>query len=589
MNMEIQRLFDLPRYQLENYPQERCIVTGVGRDAMVHSTQELINAAEKISIGLTRAGIRTGDMVAISSGNRSEWCILDQAVLQLGAVLVPVYPTCCDEDFAFILEHSGAKLCFTGGITITEKAQRAIQLCQKPIKQFSFDQQEELPNWQTLSVDGTAEETATLAEQMKAVKGSDLATLIYTSGTTGKPKGVMLTHDNILSNVIYSEPRLPVDQHAAAISFLPLSHSFERMIMYLYLRTGVSINFKEDLENIGDAIREIKPTVFTAVPRLLEKIFDKIMLKGAELTGFKHKLFHWAVDLGLNYEVGGKGPFYNAKLALANKLIFSKWREALGGRVEVIASGSAALQPRLARIFNAARIPIMEGYGLTETSPVVTVNCVENNGLRFGTVGRPIDRCEVRIAEDGEILVKGPNVMQGYYKAPEKTKEVIDADGWFHTGDIGEVDSDGFLKITDRKKEIFKTSGGKYIAPQLIENRLKESPFIEQVLVLGENRKFASALIVPNFEYIKEFCKQEGITYSGKELIINHPLIRKKIQEDIDTCNATLGNWETIKRFVVLDREWSIERSELTPTMKLRRKTIIANAAEHVSRIYGES
>ena len=584
--MEIQRLFDLTRYQLEHHPQDRCIVTGVGKDALVHSTQELVNEAEKLSIGLMREGIGPGDMVAISSGNRSEWCLIDQAVLQLGAVLVPIYPTCCDEDFAYVLEHSGAKLCFTGDKAITQKAQRALKTCAKPIKHFAFDPFEGAFNWQELSIEGSAEEKAKLADHMDAVKGSDLATLIYTSGTTGKPKGVMLTHDNILSNVLCSEPRLPVDKNAVAISFLPLSHSFERMIMYLYLRTGVTINFKEDLEGIGDAIREIKPTMFTAVPRLLEKIFDRIMLKGTELSGLKRKLFFWAVDLGLRYEVTGKGPFYAIQLALANKLIFSKWREALGGRVEVIASGSAALQPRLARIFNAARIPIMEGYGLTETSPVVSVNHQKKNGLRFGTVGRTIDRCEVQIAEDGEILVKGPNVMQGYYKEEQKTKEVIDPDGWFHTGDIGEVDQDGFLKITDRKKEIFKTSGGKYIAPQLIENKLKESPFIEQVLVLGENRKFASALIVPNFEYVKEYCKSEGIAYPEQGSVGDHAAIRQKIQEDIDACNATLGNWETIKRFAVLDREWSIEKSELTPTMKLRRKHIITNASEHIDRMY---
>ena len=587
--MELNRLFDLPRYQLQQYPQKRAVVTGLGEGAMVHSTQELIDSAERLSVGLMRLGIGPGDMVAISSGNRSEWCLIDQAILQLGAVVVPIYPTCSDEDFTYVLDHSGSKACFTGMREIGEKAKRAIANCQASVTHFSFDPLEGATDWDDLMVDPSDEERTKLGELMNAVEKDQLATLIYTSGTTGKPKGVMLTHGNILSNIMNSEPRLPVNHTATAISFLPLSHSFERMIMYLYLRTGVTINFKEDLEEIGEAIREIKPTVFTAVPRLLEKIFDKIMLKGTELTGIKRKLFFWAVDLGLDYDVEGKGFFYNMQLKLANKLIFSKWREALGGRVEVIASGSAALQPRLAKIFTAAQIPIMEGYGLTETSPVISVNCEYHQGVRFGTVGKPIDECEVIIANDGEILVKGPNVMKGYYNDPEKTAEVFDDHGWFHTGDIGEIDEDGFLKITDRKKEIFKTSGGKYIAPQVIENRLKKSPFIEQVMVIGEAEKFPAALIVPNFEYLKDYCAKEKIDYQGDEYIVQDPRIRKQIQEDVDDCNVTLGSWEKVKRFVILAKEWTIEGNELTPTLKLKRKNILQGAQEHVDRIYGDT
>lgn len=586
--MEITRLFDLPRYQLKQYPQEVCIATGTGKDRRVHSTHELIHDAERFSVGLMRLGITPGDKVAISSGNRSEWCIADQAILQLGAIVVPIYPTCSNEDFDYVLEHSESKVCFTGDRAIGRKAAEVLKSSGRPIKHYSFDQLDGTESWRSLLVDPTQEEKDKLASYMDAVKTNDLATLIYTSGTTGRPKGVMLTHSNLLTNVLCSEERLPVDHNATSISFLPLSHVFERMLMYLYIRTGVSINFKEDLEEIGEAIREIKPSVFTAVPRLLEKIFDKIMLKGSELTGIKKKLFFWAVDLGLKYEVHGKSPWYKMQLALANKLIFSKWREALGGRVEAIASGSAALQPRLARIFNAAKIPVLEGYGLTETSPVVSVNEVKNDGMRFGSVGRVLKDVSVKIADDGEILVKGPNVMIGYYKDEERTKEVLDADGWFHTGDIGELDSEGFLRITDRKKEIFKTSGGKYIAPQAIENKFKESLFIEQIMVVGENQKFPSALIVPNFEYLKDYCKDKGIPYVDRESVIEHVEVRKQIQKEVDECNEDLGSWERIKRFVILPKEWSIDAKELTPTLKLRRKNILANSKEHLNRIYGE-
>ncbi|MCB0812620.1 MAG: long-chain fatty acid--CoA ligase, partial [Flavobacteriales bacterium] len=383
-----------------------------------------------------------------------------------------------------------------------------------------------------------------------------------------------------------SMTRFPVDANARCISFLPLSHIYERMLMYLYLYAGVSIHFQESLDDLGDRIREVEPDVFTAVPRLLEKIYDRIVGKGEELTGIKRKLFFWALDLGHRYETHGRSPWYDLQLKLARKLIFSKWQAALGGKVRIVASGSAALQPRLARVFTAAGIPVMEGYGLTETSPVVSVNDLRQDNFRIGTVGRPIPGVQVRIAEDGEILIKGPNVMQGYYKRPELTAEVMDTEGWFHTGDIGEITAEGFLRITDRKKEIFKTSGGKYVAPQVLENKLKMSRFIEQVMVIGENRKFPGALIVPSFAFLKDYCKLKGIPYEGQDQVINEQRIIDRIQREVDAANEGLGQWERVKRFALLPSEWSIDGGELTPTLKLRRKPILNKYAEAVEHIY---
>lgn len=396
------------------------------------------------------------------------------------------------------------------------------------------------------------------------VKRDDLATIIYTSGTTGRPKGVMLSHGNILSNIEGSIERLPVDHEALCISFLPLSHIYERMLMYLYMYAGVSIRFQESMDNLGDAIREVQPHVFTAVPRVLEKVYDRIVGKGEELSGIKRKLFFWALDLGHRYEVHGRSWWYNVQLSVARKLIFSKWQAALGGRVRVVASGSAALQPRLARVFNAAGIPLMEGYGLTESSPVISVNCEKNDGFRFGTTGRPLKNVQVRIAEDGEILAKGPNIMMGYYLEPELTAAALDADGWLHTGDIGVLD-DGFLRITDRKKEMFKTSGGKYIAPQVIENMLKASRFIEQVMVIGENEKFPAALIVPSFAFLKDYCELKGIPYTTSAEIIKDKRIAERIMKSVEQVCTPLGHWEQVKKIALLPTEWSIDGGEMTP------------------------
>ncbi|MBK8498069.1 MAG: long-chain fatty acid--CoA ligase [Flavobacteriales bacterium] len=582
--MPIERLFDIPPYQLAHYPKTDAIATKEGGAWRAYSTQEIIDVSGKLALGLMALDVKPQDKVAICSGNRSEWALVDQAILRIGAVTIPIYPTSSKEDYAYILKHAGVNVCFTSNAEIHAKAAQP----GGPAHLFTFERVEGARHWSEALDLGSADALPQLKAYEQQVKSSDLATIIYTSGTTGKPKGVMLSHRNIISNLESSITRFPVDSQARAISFLPLSHIYERMLMYMYMRTGVSIYFQESLEDLGDRIREVQPDVFTAVPRLLEKIYDKIIAKGEALSGIKRALFFWALDLGLDYDVHGRSWWYNAQLALARRLIFSKWIAALGGRVRVVASGSAALQVRLARVFNAAGVPVMEGYGLTESSPVISVNDLRNDGLRFGTVGRPIPGVEVRIAADGEILAKGPNIMQGYYLEPELTKEAIDAEGWLHTGDIGEITSEGFLRITDRKKEIFKTSGGKYVAPQVLENRLKASRFIEQAMVIGENRKFPAALIVPDFNFLKDYCTLKGIPFESRESIIKDKRIIDRIFEEVQEANAEIGHWEQVKKIALLPAELTIDAGDLTPSLKLKRKPIMAKYDALVEGIYGE-
>ncbi|HRH37510.1 MAG TPA: AMP-dependent synthetase/ligase [Flavobacteriales bacterium] len=580
--MQADRLFDIPAYQLAHFPKSDAITTKESGSWRAYSTQQVLDISEQLALGLIALGVKVGDKVALCSGNRSEWPLVDQAILRIGAITVPIYPTSGKEDYAYILKHAGVSVCFTSNAEIHAKAVESVQHC------FTFDKVEgarHLSEVQAMTNPALAPELRT---RERSVKPSDLATIIYTSGTTGKPKGVMLTHANLISNIESSISRFPVDSKAKAISFLPLSHVYERMLMYLYMRTGVSIYFQESLDDLGDRIREVRPDVFTAVPRLLEKIYDRIIAKGEALTGIKRWLFFWALDLGFRYDVHGKSWWYGVQLRIARKLIFSKWIEALGGNVRVVASGSAALQERLARVFNAAGVPVMEGYGLTESSPVISVNDVRNDGLRFGTVGRPIPGVVVRIAEDGEILAKGPNIMQGYYLEPDLTRDALDSDGWLHTGDIGEITSEGFLRITDRKKEIFKTSGGKYVAPQVLENRLKESRFIEQAMVIGENRKFPAALIVPDFNFLKDYCALKNIPFTTREELVKDKRIVDRIFEDVTKANASIGHWEQVKKIALLTTEFTIDAGDLTPSLKLRRKQIMAKYASVVEGIYGE-
>ncbi|WP_106793172.1 long-chain fatty acid--CoA ligase [Aquimarina sp. Aq78] len=588
---KITRLFDFPHYQLEKFNLDKALITKYNGEWIATSTKEYVEKANQISRGLLRLGVKPNDKIAIiSSNNRTEWNITDIGVLQIGAQDVPIYPTISQEDYEYVLNHSEATYCFVSDEEVFQKVKNIKANVPSLKEVYSYNDISGCKSWnEVLELGKDDSNQSEVEEIMASVKEDDLATLIYTSGTTGRPKGVMLSHKNVVSNSINSSSRFPiVDGETKALSFLPVCHIYERMLMYLYQYRGVSIYFAESLETISDNLKEVRPEVMTAVPRLLEKVYDKIIAKGADLTGIKKKLFFWAVDLGLKYEpYGANGWWYEKKLGLARKLIFSKWQEALGGNLKLIASGSAALQPRLARIFNAAGMGVMEGYGLTETSPVISVNETGNRGMKIGSVGRMIPETEVKIAEDGEILVKGPQVMLGYYKDEEKTKEVL-KNGYFHTGDIGEVDSDGFLRITDRKKEMFKTSGGKYVAPQLIENAMKQSRFIEQIMVIGEGEKMPAAFIQPNFEFLKEWAERKGIQIgdSMQEALSNQSII-DRYQEEVDEHNKKFGKWERVKRFELTSDEWSIDAGHLTPTMKLKRKIIKEKYKDLYTKIYG--
>lgn len=587
----ITRLFDFPYYQQDKYTSIPDALTTKQNGVWIKtSTQEYIAKANAVSRALLKMNVQKNDKIAIiSTNNRTEWNIIDIGVLQTGAQTVPIYPTISEDDYEYILNHSGAIYCFVSDAEILRKINLIRDKIPNVKEVYSFNEIAGCKNWNELLIQGVDTGNQSDVEDRKNnVQSEDLATIIYTSGTTGRPKGVMLSHQNIVSNVLDSASRIPFEAgKSRALSFLPICHIFERMILYLYQYYGVSVYFGESIEKISDNLKEVRPTVITAVPRLLEKVYDKIYAKGTELTGIKKSLFFWAIDLGLRYEPYGENGFwYEFQLKIARKLIFSKWKEGLGGNLDLMVSGSAALQPRLARIFAAAEIPVMEGYGLTETSPVISVNDIRNNGFKVGTVGKVIDNVEVVIAEDGEILCKGPNVMMGYYKDEKLTSEVI-TNGFFHTGDIGVFDDQGFLKITDRKKEMFKTSGGKYIAPQLIENTMKQSRFIEQIMVIGDGQKMPAAFIQPSFEFVKEWANIHGIDVgkSNQEIVSNKKVI-DRIQEEIDVLNEKFGNWEKIKRFELTPDVWSIEGGQLTPTLKLKRKIVMEKYIDLFHKIY---
>ena len=589
MAAEITRLFDFPYFQLENHNLKKAFSTKHNDVWESISTQEYIDKANQLSRGLLNLGIQPNDKIAIiSSNNRTEWNVCDIGILQTGAQNVPIYPTICKEDYEYVLNHSEAIYCFVSDIEVLEKVNK-IKDNTKLKGVFTFDAIAGEKSWKDILELGNDNTNQKEVEQRKnAVKPEDLATLIYTSGTTGKPKGVMLSHQNIVTNVLAAKKRVPLtDGEDIALSFLPICHIFERMILYLYQYCGVSIYFAESIEKLSENAQEIKPNIMTAVPRLYEKIYDKIILKGETLVGIKKILFFWAVNLGLKYKpYRENGWWYEKQLSLARKLIFSKWQAALGGELKCMVSGSAALQPRLTRVFAAANMPIMEGYGLTETSPVVTVNDVRNGGFRPGTVGKVIDDVEIKIAETGEILVKGPNIMMGYYKDEEKSAQVL-KDGYFHTGDKGEFDADGFLKITGRTKEMFKTSGGKYVVPPLLEGELKQSLFIEQVMVIGEGEKMPAALVQLNFDFIKDWIDKKGHKI-GKtnEEIIQSEIVINRVQQEVDKCNTNFGNWEQIKRFELTPNIWTIDDGHLTPTMKMKRPIIKEIYKDLYNKIY---
>lgn len=585
------RLFDFPRYQLEHRPLDLMMSMPNQGNRVSYSTEQFIEAVDRTARGLISMGVQSGEKIAlISHNNRCEWNIMDHAIMSVGGINVPLYPTMTEADYEYILNHSESKYCAVSNQELYDKVLSIKDKIPTLEGVFVFERTGNGRHWSEIAEAGSEDLQAQLEERMAAVKPEDLATIIYTSGTTGTPKGVMLSHNNIVQTVMKSIPRIPpvlMNEPYRVLSFLPVCHIFERMLHYLYMYIGANIYFAESLETIKEDLAESQPTVFTAVPRLLEKFYDGIVAKGRAAGGVKAAIFNWAVGLALQWEPDGQnGGFYEWKLKIARKLVFSKVKTALGlDNIRAVACGSAALAPRLARFFNAAGIPIYEGYGLTETSPVVTVNSdVEPGLMKIGYVGKLIEGVEVKFADDGEILVKGFNVMMGYYKEPEKTAEVMSGE-WFHTGDIGRFD-DGFLKITDRKKEMFKTSGGKYVAPQLLENALKASLFIEQVMVVGDGQRFPGALVVPNADAVEEWCKRKNHAFPGMEGIRNDEVIANRIQEDVNRLMEPFAQWEKVKAIRILPTMFAIENGELTPTLKLKRKPIKEHYQGEIDQLY---
>lgn len=586
--MEIKRLFDLlPNYETSFKPKDDVLAGKVKGEWVKYDIKAYREFANHISYGLLALGIKKGDKIATISNNRPEWNFIDMGIMQAGAIHVPIYPTISEDDYKYILKHAEVKYVFVSGKELLRKIEHILPEIDNIIDLYTISKIDEHKHLDELIEAGKKSKDVELLETIKSeIDENDVASLIYTSGTTGYPKGVMLTHKNILSNVIASDPIFPVDETSKGLSYLPLCHVYERMVNYVLQIKGVSIYYAESMATIVDNIQEVQPHIMTTVPRLLEKVYDKILAKGRKLTGLKKQIFFWAVNLGLRYEYDRPDRMiYNLQLAIANKLVFNKWREALGGNMKSIVSGGAALQPRLASIYNAANIPTVEGYGMTESSPVIAVNTFEKGKRKIGTVGPPLFNVEVKISERGEILVKGPNVMKGYYKQPDLTKEAI-IDGWLHTGDVGILDEDGMLKITGRVKEIFKTSMGKYISPVLLENKIKESPFIDQIMVIGENQKFAAALVVPDFEHFRTWCKIKDIPYTTNSDMIRHKEFRSRIKKELDCFNKQFGDTEQIKKFELIDHEWTVESGEITANLKLKRRTIHEKYKDLINAIY---
>ena len=589
------RLFDCLDYQLEKFPKQDMLVAKENGQWRPYSTEEVKQASLKLAAGLLALGVSGNDMttenrdkIAIISNNRPEWLIADMAVQQTGAILVPIYPTTNPLEIEFIFNDAAVKYVFVSSEELLHKLQDIRAKIPTVKEIYTFNHIAGAKHWSEVSDKSTDAGLAEIETIKSNIKKDDLSTIIYTSGTTGTPKGVMLSHNNIVQNVFLAKVSFPFDDRPQykALSFLPLNHIFEKTVSYIYMFSGIGIYYAESLETIGANLQEVKPDIFTTVPRLLEKVYERIMGKGAALKGIKRQLFFWAVETGKKYDNLIDGGFlYNLKLSIANKLIFSKWREALGGNIKYIITGGAACQERLIRIFNAAQIPLYEGYGPTENSPVISVNRRQPGGMKFGTVGPPINGVEVKLMDDGEICVKGPSMMVGYYKRPDLTAETI-IDGWLHTGDIGVFEDDKFLRITDRKKELFKTSGGKYVAPSAIENKLKESRFIEQVIVVGSGQKFVGALIVPSFANLKDWCEKSGVSFQSNESAINNPAIIAHYKEIVEQLNQNFNHVEQVKRFELLPREWSVESGEVTPKLSLKRKVIMEKYKDAIERIY---
>jgi long-chain acyl-CoA synthetase len=588
--MSVSRLFDLLIRSTEKFPKDDALAGKENGKWVKYSTADFVDYSNNLSFGLLAMGLQKGEKIGIISNNRPEWNMADMGILQIGAIDVPIYPTISDSDLKFIIHDAQLSYVFVSNKAIYDKVKAASEGHDYFKGIYSFNQLEGVPHWsEILNLGKKNRDQVKLNSIMASIHDSDLATMLYTSGTTGTPKGVMLSHRNLFSNVYASRKLAPVDQNCKALSFLPLNHIYERMLTYLYMYLGVSIYYAESIDTISDNLKEIHPEVFSSVPRLMEKVYDKILSTGEKLPAIKRAMFFWAVSLAEKFEMNNaNGAWYNFQLGIARKLVFSKWREALGGNIRCTVSGGAALNPKLARIFWAAGINVLEGYGLTETSPVISVNFMEPDSACFGTVGKVIEGVTVKFADDGEILVKGPNVMMGYYNRPDATLEAIDKEGWFHTGDIGTLIDGKFLKITDRKKEIFKTSGGKYIAPQMIENKLKESRFIEQSMVIGENQKYAAALVVPSFKFLKEYCELKGIPYTTPEEIIKNEVIKARIMKSVELINKSLSHYETIKKIELLPYEWTVDKGELSPKLSLKRKVILDENKHLLTKIFSD-
>lgn len=591
--MNITRVFQVLEHQMKTYPREDALGAKVKGKWITYSTEEYVRTANQVSFGLLEMGFKPGDKILSASNNRPEWNFLDMGMMQIGVVHVPIYPTLSPEETRYIMEHSDARMAVVSDKALYAKFSALLPDVKNIQDLFTFDVVEGAPNWEDIRALGEkhADKYADRLQEIKdSIQPEDLFTIIYTSGTTGVSKGVMLSHRNVSSNLMDALHYLTLEHTDKVLSFLPLCHVFERTVHYGYQVQGYGLYYAEGLGTIASDLRELKVGGFVTVPRVLEVIYDKIISKGKALKGIKKQVFFWAVNLGQRYKHNREnGWWYEFQLNLANKLVFSKWREGLGGRLSLMISGGAALQPRLARVFNAARIPLMEGYGLTETSPVISANERDYPNNMIGTVGLVLKSVEVKIAEDGEILARGSNIMMGYYKNEEMTREVIDEDGWFHTGDIGQIIDGRFLKITDRKKEIFKNSGGKYIAPQMIENKAKESFFIEQAMIVGENQKFTSAIISPNFRFLHDYCARKGIHYRDNEELIKKPEIIARYQKEINTINQGLPAHEQIKRFRLICDEWTPAGGELSPTLKLKRRILHERYQHIIDDIYSMS
>ena len=585
--MAITRLFDIPYEALKDYPKEDALATKYAGTWEKLSTRDFINQGNQFSRGLLSLDVKVGDRIGlVSTNNRTEWFVADLGISQIGAITVPVYPTISIEDYVYIFNDAEIKYCFVSDKGLYEKLLQVKEKVSSLIEIFTFDEVENARNWLEILYLGNDFSQEEVENRKKGIKGEDLATIIYTSGTTGSPKGVMLTHKNIISNVLGVENKIPIPnkdyKEIRTLSFLPICHILERMVCYFYFHHGFSTYFAESIEKIGENMKEVKPHFVTVVPRLLEKVYDKIYHKGISAGGLKKLIFLWAMGVNKKYELGQPK---NWKQKLADKLVFSKWREGLGGEIVSLISGSAALSISLNKKFQAAGIPIIEGYGLTETSPVIAVNSFDQ--MKLGSVGKPLDNLQVKIADDGEILVKGPSVTQGYLNKPEQTKEAFTEDGFFKTGDIGHIDEEGFLIITDRKKEMFKTSGGKYVAPQMIENKAKASRFIEQIMVVGEGEKMPCAFVQPEFDFVKRWAELHNLNIGQTpEEMVKSPELKKRIEKEIDKLNQKLGNWEQVKRVELTPEIWSVDNGMLTPTMKLKRKVIKERYIDLYNKLY---